>query len=128
VTATATAPRSDLASHREIVAAFLVAARAGNFDSLLTLLDPQVVLRADPEAVKAGAANEVLGAQAVAETFSGRPRFDQPVVVLGAAGAVWAPDGKPRVVFGFSIVQGEIVAIEILADPLLLEQIDLSVV
>ncbi len=127
-TVTATAPGSNLTSHREIVAAFLAAARAGNFDSLLTLLDPQVVLRTDPEAVKVGAANEILGARDVAETFSGRARLAQPVLVLGAAGAVWAPDGKPRIVFGFSIVQGDIVAIEILADPLLLEQIDLSVV
>jgi RNA polymerase sigma-70 factor, ECF subfamily len=67
--------------------------------------------------VQAGASSEVRGAPAVAETFSGRARFAQPALVDGAVGAVWAPGGRPRVVFGFTIMGGKIVAIDILADP-----------
>jgi hypothetical protein len=64
---------------------------ADDFAALLALLDPDVVLRADPAAVRAGATREVRGAAAVADTFSGRARFAQPALVNGAVGAVWAP-------------------------------------
>src|SRR5207247_2122857 len=102
----ATAPDADLTRRREIVDAFLAASRGGDFDALLALLDPDVVLRADPAAVRAGATREVRGAAAVADTFSGRARFAQPALVNGAVGAVWAPGGQPRVVFGFTITHG----------------------
>jgi hypothetical protein len=91
------------------------------------VLDPDVVLRADPAAVQAGASSEVRGAAAVAGTFSGRARFAQPALVDGAAGAVWAPGGRPRVVFGFTVTRGKIVEIELLADPERLGQLDLTV-
>ena len=64
---------------------------AAAFDALLTLLDPDVVLRADPTVVRSGAAAEVCGAAAVAGTFSGRARAAQPALVNGAVGLVWAP-------------------------------------
>ena len=63
----------------------------------------------------------------VAKQFSGRARFAQPALVDGALGAVWAPGGQPRVVFGFTITHGKIVAIDILADPERLRQFDLAI-
>src|SRR6266545_2838951 len=86
-------------------------------EALLTLLDPDVVLRADPAAVQAGASAQVRGAPAVAGTFSGRARAAQPALVNGAAAAAWAPGGQPRIVFTFTITRGKIAAIDLLADP-----------
>jgi RNA polymerase sigma-70 factor (ECF subfamily) len=123
----ATAPDADLTRQREVVDAFLAASRGGDFDALLALLDPDVVLRADQAAVRAGASKEVRGAAAVADTFSGRARFAQPALVNGAVGAVWAPGGRPRVVFGFTITRGKIVEIDLVADPERLRQLDLAV-
>ncbi len=123
----AAVPDADLTRKREVVDAFLAASRGGDFDALLAVLDPDVVLRADSAAVAAGASREVRGARAVAETFKGRARAAQPALVNGAAGAVWAPGGQPRVVFGFTITRGKIVAIDLLSDPAHLTQIDLVV-
>ncbi|MDQ6602006.1 MAG: RNA polymerase subunit sigma-70, partial [Chloroflexota bacterium] len=130
-------PGADLARQRAVVAAFLAASRGGDFAALLAVLDPDVVLRADRAAVDAGAARqgkgapklvpEIRGALAVANTFSGHAQAAQPALVNGAAGAVWAPGGRPRVVFGFTITRGKIVAIDILADPARLRQLDLTV-
>ena len=91
------------------------------------MLDPDVVLRADQAAVLAGASSEVRGAKAVAETFKGRARFAQPALVKGAVGAVWAPGGQPRVVFGITIRGGKIAEIELLPDPARLGQLDLVI-
>ena len=102
---------------REIVAAFLEAARGGDLGALLALLDPDVVVRADAAAVELGASAEVRGAGAVADTFSGRARAARPAVVDGAPALVWAPGGTPRVVFRFTIDRGRIVAIDLIADP-----------
>jgi hypothetical protein len=62
----------------------------------------------------------------VAETFSRRAQAAQPAIVNGAAGLVWAPGGRPRVVFGFTITRGRIVEIDMLADPERLSQLDLA--
>ena len=121
------APDADHTSRRKVVDAFLAAARGGDFDALLALLDPDVVLRADPAAVRMGSAAAVLGAADVAATFSGRARTAQPALVNGAAGAVWAPGGRPRVVFVFTIEGEKIVQIEMLADPAHLGQIELAI-
>jgi len=123
----ATSPDADLPRQRAVVDAFLAASRGGDFAALLALLDPDVVLRADGAAVAAGAAAEVRGAAAVAGTFAGRARFAQPALVNGAAGAVWAPGGRPRVVFGFTIAGEKIVAIAMVADPARLGRLDLTV-
>ena len=112
---------------RAIVDAFLAASRGGDFAALLTLLDPEVVLRSDAAAVGMGSAAEVLGAADVAANFSGRARAAQPALVNGAPGAVWAPAGVPRVVFAFTIVGEKIVQIEMIADPTHLRQLDLSI-
>ena len=63
----------------------------------------------------------------MAEQFSGRARAAQPALVNGVAGAVWAPGGEPRVVFGFTITHGKIVAIDLLADPERLRELDVAV-
>jgi RNA polymerase sigma-70 factor (ECF subfamily) len=122
-----TDPDVDLTRQREVVDAFLAASRGGNFDALLAMLDPDVVLRADDAAVQTGASREVRGAPAVAGQFSGRARTAQLALVNGAAGAVWAVGGQPRVVFSFTIARGKIVAINLLADPERLSQLDLEV-
>jgi RNA polymerase sigma-70 factor (ECF subfamily) len=120
-------PDAALTRQRQVVAAFLAASRDGDFDALLAVLDPEVVLRADRAAVQTGASAEVRGAPAVAATFSGRARAARPALVDGAAGAVWAAGGRPRVVFGFTIAGGKIVEITMTADPLRLRELDLAV-
>jgi RNA polymerase sigma factor (sigma-70 family) len=124
----AAVPEADQAGHREIVDAFLAASRGGDFDALLALLDPDVVLRADEATVQAGATREVRGAAAVAETFSGRAMAARPALVDGAAGAVWAQGGRPRVVFDFTIAGGRIVGIDLLSDPERLSELGLEIV
>jgi RNA polymerase sigma-70 factor (ECF subfamily) len=110
-----------------VVDAFLAASRGGDFDALLAVLDPDVVLRADPAAVLMGSSREIRGAAAVAESFAGRARAARPALVDGAPAAVWAPGGQPRVVFGFRITAGRIVGIEVLADPERLHQLDVAI-
>jgi RNA polymerase sigma factor (sigma-70 family) len=127
VQGTAAVPDPDLTRQRAVVDAFLAASRGGDFDALLAVLDPAVVVRADRAAVLAGADREVRGAPAVADTFSGRARLARPALVDGAAGAVWAPGGRPRVAFAFTIAGGRIVEIDLLADPERLRQLDLAV-
>jgi RNA polymerase sigma factor (sigma-70 family) len=110
---------------RAVVEAFLAASRDGDFAALLALLDPHVVLRADAAAVRMGATPEVRGAQAVADTFAGRARVATPALVDGTVNAVWAHGGgRPRVVFGFVIVNGAVMRIELIADPDRLESMD----
>ena len=121
-----TAPDPDLSRQREVVDAFLAASRGGDFAALLAVLDPDVVLRADGVAVRMGASREVRGAVAVAETFAGRARAAQPALLDGVPGLVWAQGGRPRVVFGFTIVDGRIVEIDMVADPDRLRQLDVA--
>jgi len=107
-----------LASQRAVVDAFLAASRSGDFDALLALLDPDVVLRADEAAVRTGGlAAEVRGAAAVAETFAGRARAAQPALIDGVVGLTWAPGGQPKAVFDLTIADGRIVAIDLILDP-----------
>jgi RNA polymerase sigma-70 factor (ECF subfamily) len=123
-------PDADLATQREVVDAFLAASRDGDFDTLLAVLDPDVVLRIDGGAVRAGLSREVRGARAVAEqtlTFSRLSPFVRPALVNGAAGVVVAPRGRPFSVMGFTIRGGKIVEIDILADPARLSRLDVSV-
>jgi RNA polymerase sigma factor (sigma-70 family) len=110
-------PVADRARHREVVEAFLAAARDGRFEALLTLLDPEVVVRADRAAVRAGASEEVRGAEAVAGTFSGRARAARAALVGGAVGLVWTQQGEARMVFDFTLADGKVVAIDLIADP-----------
>lgn len=103
---------------REVVDAFLTAARAGEFDSLLALLDPDVVCRADATSVAMGGPVPVLvGAHAVAERFNGGAQSALLIIVDGLAGAAWMYRGEAKVIFDFTIVDGLIVAIDMLSDP-----------
>jgi hypothetical protein len=129
-------PTADRGRRDEVVSAFIAAARDGDFDQLLTLLDPDVVLRADASATEAAAVKQaagapllsrlVRGASPVATAFAGRARGAQPALIDGAPGAVFAPDGEPRAVFDFLIVDGRIVAIEVLAEAEQLAQLEIT--
>ena len=119
-------PEPDLRRQREVVTAFLAAARSGDVDVLRALLDPDVVLRADAEAVRTGATG-AHGADDVAKTFSGRvARAARIATVDGAAGLVWAPGGETRVVFGFTVLDDRITSIDVLADPGRLHRLELE--
>jgi RNA polymerase sigma-70 factor (ECF subfamily) len=120
-------PDVESTRRREVVDAFLAAARGGDFEALLAVLDPAVVLRADGEAVRLGAAPEARGATAVASFFKGRARAARPALMDGAAAVVWAVGGQPRVVFDFTIAEGKIVAIDLLAEPELLGELELVI-
>ena len=123
-------PDADLARQREAVGAFLAAARGGDFDALVAVLDPDVVLRVDRGALRPGASREFQGASAVAEqvlTFAQGAQFARPALVNGAAGFVVAPRGRPVAVAGFTVSGGKVVEIDVLADPARLRELDLTV-
>ncbi|MGR6964047.1 sigma-70 family RNA polymerase sigma factor [Geodermatophilus sp. URMC 61] len=111
---------------REVVAAFLDASRNGDFSALLQLLHPEAVLRSDAVATRMGADAEVSGATAVARFFSGRARAARLVLVDGTPGAVWSLRGTPQVVFAFTVEDGVVTAIDLLADPATLADLDLQ--
>ena len=126
----ATASHADLARQREVVEAFLAALRAADFDGLLAVLDPDVVVRADTAAAAAGGAREVRGAQTWARgavAFSRGARFAQPALVNGTVGLVLAPRGRLFRALTFTITRGKIVEIDVIADPARLRQLDLAV-
>jgi RNA polymerase sigma-70 factor (ECF subfamily) len=123
------APDADLTRQREVVDAFFAAARDGDFDALVAVLDPDVVLRADGGAAAAGASRELRGAQAVAHgAFAGAQlgRTLRPALVNGAAGVVVFELGRPVSVMGFTVARGKIIEIDVLTDPARLRRLDLS--
>jgi RNA polymerase sigma factor (sigma-70 family) len=107
----------EISRRREVVAAFLAASREGDFDALLTMLDPDIVLRADNAAAQMGTDAEAIGARAVAGIFSGRAKALRPALIDGAPGLVWTLRGETRVVFAFTFTGSTIAAIEQIADP-----------
>ncbi|MEV6804051.1 sigma-70 family RNA polymerase sigma factor [Streptomyces sp. NPDC051132] len=114
------APESDLARQREVVDAFLAAARDGDFDGLLAVLDPDVVARTE-QGVNSGAARVAAGAA----SFAHLARVARPVLVDGATGLAVFADGRPERVLAFTFVSGRIAAIDIITAPARLA--DLSV-
>lgn len=120
----------DLATQRRAVEAFMAAAREGDFEALVAVLDPEVVLRADSGAPPVAMSQEIRGAGAVARQALSFSRLDvstRPAVVNGAAGAVSIRDGRPVSVAGFTVSPGgKIVEINILADPERLRGLDLA--
>jgi RNA polymerase sigma-70 factor (ECF subfamily) len=123
-------PDSDLTRQREVVDAFFSAARGGDFDALVAVLDPDVLLRNDagvagpnPSVILRGAS--VVAAQAL--TFARLSPYVRPALINGAARVVVAPDGVPVSVMAFTVTDGKIVAINALTDPARLRQLDLSV-
>ena len=128
-------PEADRTVRRRVVEAFLAASREGNFEALLSVLDPDVVLRADSVAVQlsakaqAGAlklAPEIRGAARVADTFVGRARAARAALIDGTVEATWAPDGKPRAIFIMRIAGGKIIEMELVADPERIGQLDIE--
>jgi RNA polymerase sigma factor (sigma-70 family) len=122
-------PDPDLARQREVVDAFLGAAREGDFGALLATLDPDIVLRSDGGLLRPGLSREVRGARGVAEgalTFSRIAPFAQPALVNGAAGVVAVRRGQPISVMGFAVKGGKIVEIDVLAEPERLNRLDLT--
>jgi RNA polymerase sigma-70 factor (ECF subfamily) len=129
VQGTATVPDTNLYRQREAVGAFFAASRKGDFDALVAMLDPDVVVRPDRAALAlAGSLGELRGAEAVAGNFARRgAKGARMALINGIPGAVWAPGGKPRVIFGFTFVDGKITAIDTLADPVVVGQLDVAI-
>jgi RNA polymerase sigma factor (sigma-70 family) len=122
----AAVPDPDLGRQREVVGAFMAASREGDFERLVEVLHPDVVLRAD---MGLGVSRHVRGAEAVAgqaRMYHHLDRFSRPALVNGAAGIVVASDERTYSVMGFTVADGKIVAIDILADPARLEQLALA--
>ena len=122
-------PDADLDTQREVVNAFLAAAREGDFEGLLEVLDPDVVLRADRGAVAIGSASVVRGAANVARQASAFSRLDidmRPALVNGAVGTVTLRDGRPFAIAGFTIRNRRIVEMDVIADPERLDRLDLT--
>src|SRR5215212_3572001 len=120
-------PAANLTRQRDVVDAFLAAARGGDFEALLAVLDPDVVLRSDRGALPAGAPREIRGAAAVARrAVVGGARAAQPALVNGAVGVIVAPRGRLLMVLDFTIRDGKIVAIDAIADPERVRQLDLA--
>src|SRR4051794_3863475 len=121
-------PDADLDTQREILDAFLAAARGGDFHALLEGLDPDVVLRADGAAVGLGTTHIVRGAADVARGASAFARMDvvvRPALINGAVGTVTFRDGKPFTIAGFTIRNRRIVELDVVADPEYLSRLDL---
>jgi RNA polymerase sigma factor (sigma-70 family) len=127
--ASAGAPAADPARQRAVAEAFLAASRGDDFEGLLAVLDPAVVLRADAGDGPFGPSRLVTGAREVAaqaHRFAGLARFARPVLVNGSPGFLVAPDGQPLAVIGIVVRDDKIAEIDILADPERLSQLDLA--
>ena len=130
-------PEADRARQREVVGAFLAASRGDDFSALLALLDPDVVLRADAAAVAASLARasagapvlapELRGPEAVATTFKGRARAARLALIEGDVGLVFAPGGKPMVVFDFVVENARIIEISLVADTRRIAALDVKI-
>lgn len=123
-------PDADLQSQWAVVDAFLAAAREGDFERLLSVLDPDVVARSDGGAARPNLVSETRGAEAVAAQAMSFRRFAETatkVLVNGIPGGVaWAPDGTPFAVLALTVRAGRIVRIDVLADPDRLARLDLT--
>jgi RNA polymerase sigma-70 factor (ECF subfamily) len=123
-------PEPDLARQREVVDAFFAAARDGDFDALVAVLDPDVILRSDGGPRRPGQTIILHGPDAVAAramSFAHGARHARPALVNGAAGVVITPAGRPVSVIGFTVRDGKIVALDALSDPERLAQLDFTV-
>ena len=119
-------PETNRLQQAKLVDAFLAAARDGDFERLLGVLDPEIVLTADPVAAQIGVAPELRGATAVAE-FSRYARGATPALLDGAAAVVWIVGGRPRVVYRFATSGDHITAIELIGDPERVAELDLVI-
>jgi RNA polymerase sigma-70 factor (ECF subfamily) len=122
-------PDGDLARQREVVDAFFAASRDGDFDALVAVLHPDVVLRSDGGVMRPDASVVRRGAENVAGNalmFARLSPFVRPALVNGAAGAVVVPRGRPFSVMGFTVRDGKIVEIDVITDPERLAELDLA--
>jgi RNA polymerase sigma-70 factor (ECF subfamily) len=122
---------ADRGRQREVVDAFLAASRSGDFDALVGLLAPDVVLRADAAAVPPGVGRVARGASVVAGralTASGRAQRAQVALIDGVAGVVVAPDGQVSIALRLMVRDGRIVGIDVVADPERLSRLDVDLV
>jgi RNA polymerase sigma-70 factor, ECF subfamily len=127
VRAEKTVPDPDLGAQREVVEAFLAAARDGDFERLVAVLDPDVVLRAD---LGAAGSREVRGTDAVisqAMFYAQLKLIVKPALINGAVGVVTTQDGQPFSVGGFTVRHGRIVEMDWLGDPARLRELDLTI-
>jgi RNA polymerase sigma factor (sigma-70 family) len=123
-----TVPHPDVHRQREAVEAYLAAARTGNLDALLAVLDPDVVTRADTTAAAAGAVSELRGATAVAEqALTYGARFAEAALLDGSVGIVVALRGRLLLAIAVTVVDDRITAMEVMAEPERLERLDLAV-
>ncbi len=120
-------PEADLSRQRVIVDAFLAASKNGDFEALLSVLDPEVVFRSDAVAAKMGGAVELRGAEAVANTFKGRAQAAQPAVVDGAMAIAVVFGGRLRLVLELRIVGDRIAGIQAVADPDRIKGFDVAI-
>ncbi|WP_028934067.1 sigma-70 family RNA polymerase sigma factor [Pseudonocardia spinosispora] len=130
VQGTATVPRPDLTRQREVVDAFLAAARGGDFDALVAVLDPDVVLRTDGFTAPEGTPRELRGASEVAGQalfFSRRSPFSVPALVDGRVGLVVAPGGRLMVAMAVTISGDRITELDVIGDPARLDRLDLAI-
>ncbi|MCZ4124734.1 RNA polymerase sigma factor SigJ [Streptomyces sp. H39-S7] len=114
------APDADLSRQREVVDAFLTAARGGDFDALVAVLDPDVLMRADTGTADGRVSRLIRGARQVAGqavTFAAYAPFARAALINGSPGIVTAPDGQLFSVMGFTITAGKVTEINLLADP-----------
>ncbi|MGH9359679.1 MAG: sigma-70 family RNA polymerase sigma factor [Terriglobia bacterium] len=126
----ATVPGADLSQQREAVNAFLAAVRGGDFEGLLAVLDPDVVVRIDEAGARPGAPTEIRGARNWAKgaiAFSRLVRFVEPALVNGTVGLIWAPRGRLFRALSFTISRGKITQVDVIADPAHLRKLDLAV-
>jgi RNA polymerase sigma factor (sigma-70 family) len=123
-------PDADLDTQRKVVGAFLAAAREGDFEALLEVLDPDVVRRADRGALSIGGPSVVRGAANVARQALAFSRLDievRPALVNGAVGTVTLRSGRPFAIAGFTIRNRRIVEMDVFADPERLSRLDLTI-
>ena len=123
-------PDAELHQQRDVVDKFLTALRAGDFEGLVAVLDPDVVVNIDAAAAAPGAAREIRGAETWARNaiaFSRGARFVRPVLVDGTVGAMLAPQGHLSRVLRLTIKEGKIRQVDIIGDPVRLQELDLAV-
>jgi RNA polymerase sigma-70 factor (ECF subfamily) len=123
-------PEADLTRRRHVVDAFLAATRGGNFEALVALLHPDVVLHADKAVVPTPEPVVVRGAHTVAEgamAATGRARFTGPALVNGSVGLAMAPRGRLFLVLVFTVTDDMITEIDVIADPERLGELELAV-
>ena len=123
---TAQDPSADPQRQREVVDAFLGASRSGDFQTLLSLLSPDVELVTDAAAVAIGAPERKDGPFDVATRFSGGARGARTAFLDGLAGLVWAQGGKPKVAFDFTVIEGKVIRIDMIGDEAVLSEMNIE--